>query len=153
MEREMESSDNFTLMEEACKRQNLASFIAAANAVDWERRSADDFVQTVERALSLGGFDLARRLALKGFQKHGGNQSSRLGQLARILAPARVRRTNLPPDPAIELNRNWLKAHASEYRNRWIAIRMGKLLADGATIQELVFKVPDRKGALLMRIP
>jgi hypothetical protein len=146
--------DNLALLHDAVRRQDLPSFLAATEAVDWNRRPTGDFVRTVEQALSLGAFDLAGRLALEGDRLHRDHSlNSRLSRLAYILAPSRVLRTDLPSDPGIKLNREWLKKHAAAYRHRWVAIRNGELLGHADSIRELISRVSDRRGALLMRIP
>jgi hypothetical protein len=70
-----------------------------------------------------------------------------------MLAPAKVLRANLPPDPGVLQNHEWLKKHASEYRKRWVALENGNLLFSGDTVAEVGSKLPDRKGVLIMRIP
>jgi hypothetical protein len=73
--------------------------------------------------------------------------------LARILAPGKVLRANLPPDPGVLQNHHWLKRNASEYKKRWVALENGNLLLSGDSIAELKSKLSDRKGVLFVRIP
>jgi hypothetical protein len=143
--------DTLALIDDAARREDLPSFLAAANAVDWNRQPAADIVTTVEHALSLGAFGLAGRLASEGTQLHAND--ARISRLAHILAPARVLRADLPADPGIKLNREWLKKHAGAYRHYWVAIQNGELLGYAASIRELTLKIQNRKGVLLMHIP
>jgi hypothetical protein len=139
------------LINDAARSEDLLSFLAVANTVDWNRQPAADIVTTVEHALSLGAFGLAGRLASEGAQLHA--DDAQISRLAHILAPARVLRADLPADPGIKLNREWLRKHAAAYRHYWVAIQNGELLGYAASIRELTSKIQDRKGVLLMHIP
>lgn len=139
------------LINDAARREDLLSFLAAADAVDWNRQPAADIITTVQHALSLGAFGLAGRLASEGAQLHAND--AQISRLAHVLAPARVLRADLPADPGIKLNREWLRKHAAAYRHYWVAIENGELLSYAASIRELASKIQDRKGVLLMHIP
>jgi hypothetical protein len=138
-------------IDDAARRQDLRSFVAAVEAVDWNQQPAADIVNAVEHALSLGAFGLAGRLALEGARLHVNDAN--ISRFANVLAPARILRADLPADPGIKLNREWLKKHAVTYRNHWVAIRNGELLDHADSIRELTSRLRDRKGVLLMRIP
>ncbi len=142
---------DFAALEWAAGRGDLNSFLAAVQVVNWENRSAAELVKATQYALSLGAFAVAQQLVQVGARLHG--DDSVVKRLARILAPAKVLRTNLPPDPRVLQNHEWLKKHASEYRKRWVALENGNLLFSGDSIAELKSKVRDRKGVLFMRIP
>jgi hypothetical protein len=93
----------------------------------------------------------AQRLAQIGEHLHRNDPA--IERLGRMLAPAKVLRTNLPPDPGVLQNHEWLKKHASEYRKRWVALQNGKLLSSGDSIGDVRSKMRDLKGILLTRIP
>jgi len=136
---------------EAAERRDLRSFIAAVHWVNWGMRSAGELEETIERALSLGAFVVAQQLAMEGAQQHRDDPSAK--RLARMLAPAKILRTDLPADPGVLQNHEWLKKHASGYRGRWVALANGELLLSGDSIAELKTTLGGRSGVLLMRVP
>jgi hypothetical protein len=142
---------DFAAIREAADRRDLRSFIAAVHGVNWGMRSAGELKDTIERALSLGAFVVAQQLAVEGARQHGDDASAK--RLARMLAPARIVRTDLPADPGVLQNHEWLKKHASQYRGRWVALANGELLLSGDSIAELKTKLGGRSGVLLMRVP
>ena len=142
---------DFAALETAAGRRDLRSFVAAEQIVNWRKRSATELAKAIQYALSLGAFAVAQQLAQVGAREHGDDPVVK--RLARMLAPAKVLRANLPPDPRVLQNHEWLKKHASEYRKRWVALENGNLLFSGDSISEVRSKVGARKGVLFMRIP
>jgi hypothetical protein len=142
---------DFAVIQEAARRRDVRSFVAATQVVNWGKRSADELEKTIADALSLGVFVVAQQLAAQGAQHHRDDPS--VQRLARMLAPTKVVRADLPADPGVLQNREWLKKHASEYRKRWVALENGRLLSSGGSIIEVVAKLSGRKGVLLMRVP
>jgi hypothetical protein len=142
---------DFVTLERAASRGDLRSFMQAVQVVNWRKRSAAELVKAIQSALSLRAFSVAQKLARTGEHLHG--DDAVLKRLARMLAPAKVLGADLPPDPGVLQNHQWLKKHASEYRKRWVALQNGNLLFSGDSIADVRSKVGDRKGVLLMRIP
>jgi hypothetical protein len=142
---------DFAAIDKAVDRRDLSSFLAAVQTIDWKKRAAAELVKATQYALSLGALAAAQRLAQLGARQHGDDPVVK--RLARILAPAKVLRANLPSDPRVLQNHEWLKKHASEYRKRWVALQNGKLLSSGDSIGDVRSKVHDLKGVLLTRIP
>jgi len=66
--------------------------------------------------------------------------------------PPRVLRTDLPPQPDVLLDHEWIKAHSEEYRGRWIALRRGELVAAALTGSELRRKLGSAKGLFVTRL-
>jgi hypothetical protein len=125
-------------------------FVAAAEAVDWEMCNASDFIQTIDWALSLGAFAVARDISEKGCRKYPNHPELR--QYASILARPRILRANLPADTAVEANERWLKESGHEFRGRWIAVRNGEFLGSADTLADLIANVGKPSGALLTLI-
>jgi len=142
---------NFAAIEKAVDRRDLPSLLASVQAINWKKRSAAELVKVTQYALSLGALAAAQRLAQLGAREYGADPAVK--RLARILAPAKVLRANLPPDPRVLRNYEWLKKNASEYRKRWVALQNGKLLSSGDSIGDVKSKVHDLEGVLLTRIP
>jgi hypothetical protein len=111
------------------------AFIEAARNIQWELRPPEDFLRAIQLAFAAGAHLYARILATRGAEQFPDHQE--LQKYARILAPPRIIRNNLPPDPTIRANREWLKAHGGEYKGQWIALRNGELLGTASTLGEL----------------
>jgi hypothetical protein len=142
---------DFAVLEGAAGRNDLHSFLAAERIVNWGKRSSAELAKATQYALSLGAFGVAQQLAEMGERLYKNDPV--IKRFARMLAPAKVLRTNLPPDPRVIQNHEWLKKHASEYKKRWVALENGNLLFSGDSITEVESKVRDLRGVLLMRIP
>ncbi len=127
-----------------------ASFVWAANRIDWSQRPAADFVRGVYLSLSAGAHWFARHLAARGARQYPNHHE--LQNAARILAPPRVVRTGVPPDQSLEANQAWLHAHAREYRGQWVALHKGRLVAASATPHELRSCLESTNGVLITKI-
>ncbi len=142
--------DGMALLEIAAETGDEIAFVQAASEIDWPRRSAAEFARAVRLALAAGAHLLARTLAARGARLYTDHQELR--KMARLLAPPRIVRADLPPDPSIQANRAWLQAHTNEYRGQWVALRSGQLLAVGSTAQELKAQLENIEGVLLARV-
>jgi hypothetical protein len=141
---------DFAALERAARRQDLHSFVAAEQVVNWNKKPVGELAKAIQYSLSVGAFAVAQRLAEVGKRVHGDDPT--IGRLARILAPAKVL-TSVAPDPGVRQNHEWLKKHARQYRKRWVALENGVLLFTGDSFSKLRSRLGDRKGVLLMRIP
>ncbi len=117
---------------------------------DHQPRSPEDFINRVEEAFRTGAFALARDLSVEGAERYPDH--SDLQQYARVLAPPRVVKCNVPPNPSVRANRDWLKEHRQEYQGRWIALRSGELADTANSLDELVGQVGETQGVLLTKI-
>lgn len=142
---------DFSALETAAFRRDVRSFVAALQIVNWAKRSPGDFAKATQIALELGAFAVAQELAAAGAREYSNDATAK--RLARILAPARVVRSDLPSDATVVGNREWLKKHAAAYRKRWVALQDGKLLYAGESLEEVKSKLSAIKGVLLMRVP
>lgn len=145
----LEPKDDMVMLEDAAERGNEAAFMQAAGEIDWSQRSAADFARAVRLALAAGAHLMARRLADKGHHLHADHEE--LAKMAHILAPPRVVRADLPPDPSVRANLEWMRAHAAEYHGRWVALKEGMLLASAPTARELRDQLPTTAGLFLAR--
>lgn len=48
--------------------------------------------------------------------------------------------------------KEWLEHYAYRYRGRWIAMKDGKLLASDSSREELLKRIPNKKGVILFKI-
>jgi len=145
-----DSGDGIAVLEIAAETGDEEVFVRAAKEIDWSQRPATDFTRAVRLALAAGAHLLARKLADYGHRLYPHYEE--LAKMARILAPPRVMRANLPPDPSVRANLEWMRAHAVEYQGRWIALKDGVLLATAPTAHELKDKLPTTDGLFLTRV-
>jgi len=139
-------------LERAARLEDDVQFAQLVNQTDWQYRSVDDYLHTVQLALSIGAHLTARKLAMEGgarFPDH-----AEMVKHARVLAPVRTIRTGLPPQPEIAANMRWLKAHRDLYRGKWVAIQNGELLAAEVSFQQLKQIVGNTKntGILVTKV-
>jgi hypothetical protein len=126
------------------------TFLRAIHGIDWSQRPASDFIRAVKLALAAGAHLAARKLARQGAYQHP--EDSELETMARVLAPPRVIRADLPPTPNVAANQAWLRAHAEEYQGQWVALRDGRLLAAAPTAVELGANVTNTEGVMVTRV-
>jgi excisionase family DNA binding protein len=138
------------MLESAAAAGDEAAFVRAAGEIDWSRRTAVDFIHAVHLALAAGAHLCARNLAAQGAEQYP--DYAELQKMARILAPARVVRSDLPPVPSVRVNQDWLRAHADEYKGRWVALRDGILLAVASTLGELKAQLGTLDGILVTKV-
>ena len=141
------STDGMARLEAAAHAGDETAFLDARRSIEWSKRSAKDFTQAVRWALEAGAYRAATLLATEGAERFP--RHAELAKMARILAPPRVIRSDLPPDPSIAADMDWLRAHYDEYRGQWIALRNGQLLGTAGSLSELADKIGDIKGVLL----
>lgn len=133
-------------MEAAAEAADERSFIAAFERVDWTLQPPDALIRAVRLAISADAPLVARKLATEGARRYP--EHAELQKAARILTPSGVIRSDLPPDPDMAKNVQWLKGHRDQYRNQWVAVRAGQLLGVAATLPALIELVGKRKDIL-----
>ncbi len=128
------------------------AFIAAANAIDWEKASPDDHILAIRQALSAGAFLMARRIAEQGLQRYPDNIG--LKKFVRLLAPPKIVKRPESPKSLVKANQNWIKTQSQNFQGMWVALKDGELLATASTIKELINQIgnPKDTGILITRI-
>lgn len=145
-----DGGDSIAVLEIAAEVGEETVFVQAASEIDWLQRPAADFARAVHLALAAGAHLFARKLANYGYRLYP--HHAELAKMAHILAPPRVVRANLPPDPSVRVNLEWMRAHAAEYRGRWVALKEGMLLASAPTARELRDQLPTTADLFLTRV-
>lgn len=145
-----DSGDSMAVLEIAAEVGEETVFIQAASEIDWLQRPAADLARAVHLALAAGAHLLARKLANYGYRLYP--HHAELAKMAHILAPPRVVRANLSPDPSVRVNLEWMRIHAAEYRGRWVALKDGVLLTTAPTACELKDQLPTTDGLFLTRV-
>lgn len=95
----------------------------------------------------------ARKLLAEALEH--GEPIENLGGWPRVLAPAKVIKVGGERDIDRGPDFQWLSDHGGEYRNRWVAICRGELLAEDPSLKGLLEKLKDHPSgskALLQRI-
>ena len=142
--------DGMAALQIAAETGDEIAFVQAASEIDWSHRPAADFARAARLALEAGAHLLVRRLADQGHRLYPHHEE--LAKMAYILAPPRVVRANLPPDPSVRANLEWMRAHAAEYRGRWVALKAGVLLTSAPTARELKDQLSSTDGLFLTRV-
>lgn len=145
-----DSGDDIAILEIIAETGDETAFVQAASEIDWSQHPAVDFARAVRLALAAGAHLLARKLADYGHRLYPNCEE--LAKMAHILAPPRAMRANLPPDPSVRANLEWMRTHAVEYRGQWVALKDGVFLATAPTARELKDKLPTTDGLFLTRV-
>jgi hypothetical protein len=134
----------------AADQGNEAMFLKAKQTIDWSQRPAVDFSCAIRWALAAGAFMAARNLATQGIEQYPDHQE--LQKFAYLLAPPKVLQRNLPPDPSIRANRDWIRIHSAQYRGQWVALRSGELLATASSLHVLTHQLGISRDILFTKV-
>lgn len=145
------SQNDMELLENAVASDDKSGFGKAADAIDWSKHAPEDLIRAIHLALEVGAHGTAHNLAKIGARQFPDHEPAQ--RYARILAPAKLLRADLPPDPGIEADALWLKKHSGEYRGRYIALKDGELLDADDSFEPLVAKFPRGSRVFITRIP
>lgn len=137
-----------TQLERAVLLEDTDGFAQLVTNMDWQIRSADDYLTAIELALRVGAHLTARKLTQDGASRFPDDDE--IVKHAKILAPVRTIQSNAPADPGVAKNNLWLKEHRDEYQGMWIALRDGNLLAFGKTMQDVKQQVVSLKNSRIL---
>jgi hypothetical protein len=135
-------------LERAVLLEDEEEFIHLVNQMNWQIRCADDYLKAVKLALRVGAHLTARRLSQEGATRFPNHVE--IGKYARVLAPVKTIRSDVPSDPGVAKNNLWLKRHRNEYRGSWVALRDGELLASGKSLQDVKNQVGPLKNSRIL---
>ncbi|GET38122.1 hypothetical protein [Microseira wollei] len=121
----------------------------AARGLPTTYNSPEDFINAIKSDFERGGLHIARQLAFRAVELYPENEQ--IQYYAHVLAPPKV--TVVPSNPErrkmVAANQDWLRENRLKYLNRWVAVRNGDLLADAASLDELVAQIDDTKDTLI----
>ena len=125
-----------------------------AKALQIARNDADElFVPRIRRLLEERADIRSARRLLAEAREHGSLEPE-LEELEKLLAPPQVQLR-----PASDFDRSaefaWLEQHAADYHGRWVAVLGDRLLAQAATLDEILAALdaaPPKARPLLHRI-
>lgn len=132
------------LLQIAADTGDEITFIRIHQEILWEQRSAEDILITIDLALAVGAYLIARRLASIGSQKFPNH--SELKKMSALLATPKVTVSKRAPDPGIRANRDWLKNNRAEFIGSWVALRNGELLHSADSVDELIAEIGEIKN-------
>ena len=129
---------------------NEEIFDRTIHEIDWRIRKPDHFVQAIQLALSIGAHLSAKWLVIEGTQRFPAHNI--LKKMANVLLPAKALMTNKPPNPSLQLNRDWFDKFRNQYYGQWVAIKDGNFLGSAKSLKELKEVVPNYREATLAQI-
>jgi len=106
--------------------------------------TAEEFVTAMRSHLQGGDFYAAQKLSFEAIEEYPDHEVVK--KLAYLLAPSVVTVDRNPPSTDRQANRDWIEVHRMQYRGRWIALKDGKLLADGKNIDEIGEQLGDLRN-------
>jgi hypothetical protein len=107
-------------------------------------------MNAIREALAAEDYYGARALAEQAHREHPDDPE--LATAARVLAPPRVLRADLPPDPGIRANMDWMEREAANYPGQWVAVKDGVLVASAPSVSALKERVPDLRGHFVVKV-
>ena len=133
-------------LEATAESGNEHGFVVAYRSVEWDAQSPEDLLRGVRLAIAAGAPLVARRLATEGATRYP--EHAELQKAARILAPPKLIRSDLPCEPGMAKNAQWLKKERTHYRGKWVAVRNGQLLGTADTLHILVERFGKQEDIL-----
>ncbi len=143
-ERLRKQRDGFSRLEEAANRGSEADFLKSLESIKWDDRTAAEFVRAIKLAFKAGAFRAALYIASEGLKHH--SEDITLQKYVRVLKPNQPPAAEQPAEAKPQANREWLKAHANEYKGQWIALRNGELLGASRSLETLTEEVSRKFG-------
>jgi hypothetical protein len=143
------SKSYISALETYARQEDGRKFRETAEQINWEVHPPALLKRAISLALSLDLSRLAMDLAQKGetlfpFDKEMENA-------AKVLQPPTVRVINRPPS-SVASSMEWVSAHAAEYKDKWIAVRDGNLVAEAMSFDELAAKISLNADTLVTKV-
>jgi hypothetical protein len=136
---------------EPAESGNTTRFLERLKDIDWDRRSADEFIRAVDLALKAGAHFAARDLATQGAEIHF--DSEELQKYARVLAPPKPLAKTAKSDVRPKANIQWLTANKHNYKGQWVAIKNGVFITSAKTYKALIAELGNIKGRGILVTP
>jgi hypothetical protein len=136
-------------LEEAASAKDERAFLDTLEQVEWKGAAEASFIHVIRLALKAGAYMAARQIANEGLEAYP--ESAEMKDYAAAFAPPTVVANNLPANPSLRLNRDWLRANANQYSGQWVALKRGELLGASHSFDELFKQVGRSKEILITR--
>src|SRR5262245_44275742 len=95
------------LLENAAGTGDILAFAKAEDEIDWTGYLPENIIHAIHLAIAIGAFVSARHISERGAALNPHHDD--LQRYARVLAPPKIIRTDLPADPSITADADWLK--------------------------------------------
>ena len=107
--------------------------------------SPENFINAMRTALEQGDRNSAQQISFQAVEQYPNHEE--IKKFADVLAPPNITVSSSTTEQRkmLEVNREWLRQHRIDYRNRWIALRYGRLLADASSFDELIDRIGREK--------
>jgi len=134
----------------AAKSGDERTFLNLLKGTNWNSLSVETYIKIIKLSFEVGAILAARNVSERGLACYP--DDAEIKKYAHILAPPKVTANNLPMNPGIKANRNWLRANSDDYRGRWVALRDGELLESAESLEEVMNKLPDTENVMFTPI-
>jgi hypothetical protein len=143
------SKSYISALETYARQEDGRNFQKLTEQINWEAHPPAVLKRAISLALSLDLSRLAMDLAQKGgtlfpFDKEMENA-------AKVLRPPTVRIIDRPAS-SVASSMEWVSAHAAEYKDKWIAVRDGNLVAEAMSFDELTAKMSLDADTLVIKV-
>ncbi|MFB2919175.1 hypothetical protein [Aerosakkonema funiforme] len=110
----------------------------------------EDYINAMREAISSGAHTKAQELSIEALKHYPDRED--IQKSADILAPSKItrRKRNDIDREALKNSQDWVSQQRlnRNYLNQWVAVRDGKLIATGSSIDDLFDRVSDPKNVL-----
>ena len=119
--------------------------------IDWKK--PESIKAAIDFALADGHHSRAMELITEGCRLFP--EEAALQKIARILAPPKVIRTDVPPSVGLGKSMKWLKENHARYQGQWVAVKHGLLLGHASSRQELseMLNNVDTSDTIITKVP
>lgn len=132
----------------AARERDERRFCEIVDAMNWDSRSPENFIIAIQYGLATGAYQKTLNLAKLGSEQYPDH--TEIQKFAHILAPAKTKPNDQPPQPEGVKDIQWLKGHQHEYSGQWVALLRGDLLGVAPTLKELIRQVGSPKGTQIL---
>ena len=98
-------------------------------------QTSEPIKEAIDLAVANGYHTLAANLAIQGLALFP--DDAELQKIAKILAPPKAIRTDIPPAKGLGQSMKWLKENRQHYQGEWVAVQNGVLLGHASSRAEL----------------
>lgn len=123
----------------------LATIKIGGIKLDMIDNTPQELIEAMRNALSRGNLPKAQELSIEAVNRYPDNED--IKKCAYVLAPTKVtvRQRDDIQHLSLKKSRDWVRhqRRTRNYLNQWVAVRDGKLLATGSSIDALFDQIND----------
>jgi len=137
-------------LESAAERYDEEQFSQLTKEIELQSFSPSEIISIIRASMKVGANLLARNLVNDAIRLYPTDDELR--KFARILAPPRTIKTNIPAKPGLLENQNWLRINSEKYRGKWVVLKSGNLIADSYDIEELKTIIENKVETMVTKV-